>query len=315
LKKGGRLYATHPTDSCRADEAVTPPVRLAAVGKRLDTMLQAVKLVRSSLDDFYATLSDEQKAQFKRSVRGEQPRRISPTPADTAVAGKFSAKLGFGGVEPEATGRSAYHPATLLKIYVYGYLNRVQSSRRLERECQRNIELVWLTGRLMPDFRTIADFRKDNGAAIREVCREFVVLCRRLELFSEASVAIDGSKFKAVNTRDRNFTQGKMQRRLAQIDESIARYLSQLDSANHRSPGRSRTGGQDHPAQREDCNAAPGDTAPERSEHSDDADRGQADLADRSRCALDGHKWPRQRDGRLQCAKCRRHQASSHCCP
>jgi hypothetical protein len=97
----------------------------------------------------------------------------------------------------------------------------VQSSRRLERECQRNIELVWLTGRLMPDFKTIADFRKDNGEAIRKVCREFVVLCRRLEMFSEASVAIDGSKSKAVNTRDRNFTQAKMQRRLAQIDESI----------------------------------------------------------------------------------------------
>src|ERR1017187_7445397 len=142
------------------------------------------------------------------------------------------AKLGFGGGEPEATGRPAYHPATLLKIYVYGYLNRVQSSRRLERECQRNIELVWLTGRLMPDFKTIADFRKNNGEAIRRVYREFVLLCRRLELFSEASVAIDGSKFKAVNTRDRNFTQAKMQRRLAQIDESIARYLSQLDSAD-----------------------------------------------------------------------------------
>src|SRR5437762_5346955 len=134
---------------------------------------------------------------------------------------------------------AAYHPATLLKIYVYGYLNRVQSSRRLERECQRNIELVWLTGRLMPDFKTIADFRKDNGEAIRRVCREFVVLCRRLELFSEASVAIDGSKFKAVNTRDRNFTQAKMQRRLAQIDESIARYLSQLDSADRQGEARS----------------------------------------------------------------------------
>ena len=146
------------------------------------------------------------------------------------------AKLGFGGVEPEATGRPAYHPATLLKIYVYGYLNRVQSSRRLERECQRNIELVWLTGRLMPDFKTIADFRKDNGEAIRKVCREFVVLCRRLELFSETSVAIDGSKFKAVNARDRNFTQAKMQRRLEQIDESIARYLSQLDSADRQGP-------------------------------------------------------------------------------
>jgi len=143
------------------------------------------------------------------------------------------AELGFDGVEPLPTGRPAYHPATLLKIYIYGYLNRVQSSRRLERECQRNIELIWLSGRLMPDFKTIADFRKDNGGAIRKVCREFVVLCRRLELFSEASIAIDGSKFKAVNTRDRNFTQAKMQRRLEQIDESIARYLSQLDSADH----------------------------------------------------------------------------------
>jgi transposase len=142
------------------------------------------------------------------------------------------AELGFGGVEPQVTGRPAYHPATLLKIYIYGYLNRVQSSRRLERECQRNIELIWLTGRLMPDFKTIADFRKDNGQAIRKVCREFVMLCRRLELFSDASVAVDGSKFKAVNTRDRNFTQAKMQRRLEQIDESIARYLSQLDSAD-----------------------------------------------------------------------------------
>src|ERR1700731_3998307 len=140
--------------------------------------------------------------------------------------------LGFGGVEPEATGRPAYHPRTLLKIYIYGYLNRVQSSRRLERERQRNIELVWLTGRLMPDFKTIGHFRKDNGAALRKVCREFVVLCRRIDLFSEASVAIEGSKFKAVNTRDRNFTQAKMQRRLEQIDESINRYLSQLDSAD-----------------------------------------------------------------------------------
>src|SRR5471030_13932 len=127
-------------------------------------------------------------------------------------------EMGFEGVQAAETGRPSYHPTVLLKIYVYGYLNRVQSSRRLERECQRNIELVWLTGRLMPDFKTIADFRKDNGEAIRRVCREFVVLCRRLELFSEASVAIDGSKFKAVNTRDRNFTQAKMQRRLAQIN-------------------------------------------------------------------------------------------------
>src|SRR3982750_1283464 len=133
------------------------------------------------------------------------------------------AGLGFCGVEPEATGRPAYHPATLLTIYVSGYLNRVQSSRRLERECQRNIELVWLTGRLMPDFKTIADFRKDNGEAIRKVCREFVGLCRRLELFSVATVRLDGSKFKAVNTWDRNFTQAKIQRRLARIGESLGR--------------------------------------------------------------------------------------------
>jgi transposase len=144
--------------------------------------------------------------------------------------------LGFDGVLPHATGRPAYHPATLLKLYVYGYLNRVQSSRRLERECQRNIELIWLTGRLAPDFKTIADFRKDNGEAIRKVCREFVALCRRLNLLSDASVAIDGSKFKAVNARDRNFTQTKMKRRLEQIDESIKRYLSQLDTADRQEP-------------------------------------------------------------------------------
>ncbi len=145
-------------------------------------------------------------------------------------------QLGFIGVEPHATGRPAYHPATLLKIYVYGYLNRVQSSRRLERETQRNVEVMWLTGRLMPDFKTIADFRKDNGEAIRRVCREFVVLCRRLDLFAEALVAIDGSKFKAVNNRDRNFTRAKMKRRLEQIEESIDRYLSQLDSADRQEP-------------------------------------------------------------------------------
>ncbi|MGA2795640.1 MAG: IS1182 family transposase [Roseiarcus sp.] len=144
--------------------------------------------------------------------------------------------LGFDGVQPQATGRPAYHPATLLKLYVYGYLNRVQSSRRLERECQRNIELIWLTGRLAPDFKTIADFRKDNGEAIRKVCREFVALCRRINLLSDASVAIDGSKFKAVNARDRNFTQTKMQRRIEQIDESIKRYLSQLDTADRQGP-------------------------------------------------------------------------------
>ena len=140
--------------------------------------------------------------------------------------------LGFEGVQPEATGRPAYHPTSLLKIYIYGYLNRIQSSRRLERETQRNVELIWLTGRLTPDFKTIADFRKDNGKAIRGVCREFIVMCRDLKLFSEAIVAIDGSKFKAVNNRDKNFTDRKLKARMQQLDESIARYLRELDRAD-----------------------------------------------------------------------------------
>jgi len=142
------------------------------------------------------------------------------------------ADLGFSGVEPQATGRPSYHPAVLLKLYVYGYLNAVQSSRRLEREAGRNVELMWLTRRLVPDHKTIADFRKDNGPAIRRVCARFVELCRRMGLLAHASVAIDGSKFKAVNNRDRNFTEGKMKRRMAQIEESVARYLHQLDSAD-----------------------------------------------------------------------------------
>jgi transposase len=140
--------------------------------------------------------------------------------------------LGFEGAVPEVTGRPAYHPGTLLKIYIYGYLNRVQSSRRLEREAQRNVELIWLTGRLAPDFKTIADFRKDNGPAIRRVCREFVLLCRSLNLFSDALVAIDGSKFKAVNGRDRNFTKHKLQARMQQLEESVARYLADMDWAD-----------------------------------------------------------------------------------
>ena len=142
------------------------------------------------------------------------------------------AKLGFDGVLPEITGRPAYHPSTLLKIYIYGYLNRLQSSRRLERESQRNIELMWLVNRLTPDFKTIADFRKDNGAGIRRVCREFVLLCRKLKLFSDVMVAIDGSKFKAVNNRDKNFTDRKLAARLQQLDESIARYMEELDRAD-----------------------------------------------------------------------------------
>jgi len=149
--------------------------------------------------------------------------------------------VGFGRVEPLATGRPGYHPAVLLKLYIYGYLNRVQSSRRLEREAGRNVELMWLTGRLAPDHKTIADFRKNNGTAIRKVCSQFVALCRGLGLFADAAVAIDGSKFKAVNNRDRNFTRNKMKRRMEQIEESVERYLHQLDSADRQEPSLART--------------------------------------------------------------------------
>jgi len=145
-------------------------------------------------------------------------------------------ELGFGGVEPAATGRPAFHPSVLLKLYIYGYLNRVQSSRRLEREAGRNLEVLWLLGRLIPDHKTIADFRKDNGVAVRKVCARFVDLCRQMGLLSVASVAIDGSKFKAVNNRDKNFTKGKVERRRAQLEESVARYLSQLDTADLQEP-------------------------------------------------------------------------------
>jgi transposase len=153
---------------------------------------------------------------------------------DVFVDGLDLDKLGFVRVQPLDTGRPSYHPGMMLKLYIYGYLNRVPSSRRLERECQRNIEMIWLTGQLAPDFKTIADFRKDNGKAIREVCREFVALCHKLGLLSAASVAIDGSKFKAVNARDKNFTEAKMKRRLERIEESIARYIAQLETADRR---------------------------------------------------------------------------------
>jgi transposase len=144
--------------------------------------------------------------------------------------------LGFDGVEPEATGRPSYHPSVLLKLYIYGYLNRVQSSRRLEREAGRNFEAMWLLGRLLPDHKTIADFRKDNGAALGKVCARFVEICRSIGLLAKPSVAIDGSKFKAVNNRDRNFTRAKVERRRAQLEESVARYLSQLDTADRQEP-------------------------------------------------------------------------------
>ena len=187
---------------------------------------------------------------MKRFIEGEDRSQITLLPeclddyiaednpvrvVEVFIEGLDLGTLGFAGVDPAATGRPAYHPAVLLKLYLYGYLNRIQSSRRLERECQRNVELMWLIGRLSPDFKTIADFRHDNGTAIRNVCREFVLLCRRLNLFTEAIVAIDGSKFKAVNAHDRNFTQAKLDKRLREIEQSIERYLTAMETAD-RSP-------------------------------------------------------------------------------
>jgi transposase len=145
-------------------------------------------------------------------------------------------KLGFEGVDLAETGRPAYHPSVHLKLYIYGYLNRVQSSRRLEREALRNVEVMWLRNRLAPDHKTIADFRKDNGRAIKKVCARFVELCRRMGLLAKASVAIDGSKFKAVNNRGKNFTKAKVERRRTQLEQSVARYLAQLDTADRQEP-------------------------------------------------------------------------------
>jgi transposase len=151
---------------------------------------------------------------------------------DAFVDGLDLKDLGFAGCDPADTGRPAYHPSVHLKLYVYGYLNRVHSSRRLEREADRNLEVMWLLGRLAPDFKTIADFRKDNGPEIKKVCTRFIEVCRKLGLLQKASVAIDGSKFKAVNNRDKNFTKGKVERRRKQLEESVSRYLSQLDTAD-----------------------------------------------------------------------------------
>jgi transposase len=151
------------------------------------------------------------------------------------VEGLDISGLGFK-AEPADTGRPGYHPRTMLKIYIYGYLNQIVSSRKLEKEAARNVELLWLTQRLTPDFKTIADFRKDNGEAIRLVCREFVMICRKLDLLNDALVAIDGSKFKAVNNRDKNFTRAKMKRRIEEVDASIERYIRLLSDTDKNMP-------------------------------------------------------------------------------
>lgn len=157
----------------------------------------------------------------------------NPVRAVDAFVDKLDLRaLGFDAVDPSATGRPGYHPAVLLKLYIYGYLNAVPSSRRLEREAGRNVELMWLTERLAPDHKTIADFRKDHGPAIQQACAQFVMLCRELGLFSKAIVAVDGSKFKAVNSRDNNFTANKVEKRIEQAEVHIARYLTALERAD-----------------------------------------------------------------------------------
>jgi transposase len=167
---------------------------------------------------------------MKRFIKGldRSQTTLLPDSVDDFVDMLELAALGFD-IEPEATGRPGYHPSTMRKVYLYGYLNQVQSSRRLERECSRNLELIWLTGRLKPDFETIADFRRGNGPAIRKVCRQFVALCRDIDLLDAGIVAIGGSKFKAVNAKAKSYTHEKLRPRLGEIDTAIARYMDELD--------------------------------------------------------------------------------------
>ena len=151
---------------------------------------------------------------------------------DAFVDGLDLEAAGFGRVRPAATGRPGYDPADLLKLYIYGYLNRVRSSRRLETETHRNLEVIWLLRRLRPDFKTIADFRRTNRAAFRQVFRQFVQLCRQLDLYGRELLAVDGTRIKAVNSRDRNFTAAKLERELRRSDERLGRYLEQMDGAD-----------------------------------------------------------------------------------
>jgi transposase len=212
-----------------------------------------LRLCENAVQDTIA-LSQQGEFLMKRFVEGEDRSQSTLFPEslddyiaednpvrviDAFVDALDLVELGFERAIPRETGRPGYHPATLLNIYIYGYLNRIQSSRRLERETQRNVEMMWLTGRLMPDFKTIADFRKDNGKAIRQVCREFIALCRNMNLFTQAIVSIDGSKFKALNSKDRNDTRASMKRRIARVEQHIERYLSLLDEADVGEPSAS----------------------------------------------------------------------------
>ena len=165
---------------------------------------------------------------------------------DAFVDGLDLAAAGFERAAPKATGRPGYDPADLLKLYIYGYLNRVRSSRRLEAESKRNLEVIWLLRRLSPDFKTIADFRRINRAAFRQVFREFVRLCRELELFGRELVAVDGTRIKAVNSRKRNFTKAKLEKALAESDERLSRYLDRLDEADGQDEGGTGGGEVEH---------------------------------------------------------------------
>src|SRR6202789_1410150 len=159
---------------------------------------------------------------------------------DAFVDGLNLADAGFARVRPKATGRPGYAPGDLLKLYIYGYLNRVRSSRRLEAECHRNIEVIWLLRTLKPDFKTIADFRADNRAAFKAVFRAFTLLCKRLDLFGRELLAVDGTRIKAVNNKDRNFTRGSLKQFIKMADERLDDYLKRLDEGD---AGEARTGG------------------------------------------------------------------------
>ena len=219
------------------------------------------------------------------------------------------AELGFSGIDPKVTGRPSYHPSILLKLYIYGYLNRVQSSRRLKREAGRNGGHV-ADGTACSRSQTIADFRKDNGTAIRQVCGRFIALCRTMGLLAEAGVAIDGSKFKAVNNRDKNFTRAKMERRIAQIKESVARYLHQLDTADRQETSLARTTTKTTRL-KEKIEKLKEQMQRLKDQRENARHAGPADIADRSRCPLDGDERPRFRRCRLHRAGRRRHHASS----
>ena len=217
--------------------------------------------------------------------------------------------LGFVRAMAAGTGRPGYHPAVLLKLFIYGYLNRIPSSRGLEREAGRNVELMWLTGRLVPDHKTIADFRRDNGPAIRKTCAQFVELCRRIGVLKGACVAIDGSKFRAVNARDRNFTKGKIASRIAHLEADVERYIDEMVRVDRQEEGGTRAEKVAHLAKRYG-------RIRQQIQHVQAMERALADAPDgqislTSGCPRHGHQCAQQRHGRLQRPVCRRYRNAS----